>query len=143
MAVFHYLINHCVEMLMGTWNHLPWDSDDAADWFAGLMDKTNFAKAVERGLKLDPEEHPNEVRAAASMLIALGRVYVWPIDRLDSDLKSAIAALKKVRKSWACEENKELGRMLDIEIEILRGRLKRPPTPPKGKATIDLWRSWM
>ena len=58
---------------MGAWDKLPWDNDAAADWFDELFKKTKLARHVEDTLNLKVEEAPDEIRAAASVLLFLGR----------------------------------------------------------------------
>ena len=70
---------------MGTWGSAAWENDVAADWFGALFASTQMAERVEATLKNDVAE-PEEWRAAASILAALGRVYVWPVGFLDQHL---------------------------------------------------------
>src|SRR4051812_22395379 len=82
---------------MGAWGKAPWDNDDAADWFGELFSATKLAACVEKTLKKkDVEEYAGQIRAAAYVLIALGRVYVWPIDDLDRHLRLAIEKLEAI-----------------------------------------------
>ena len=83
---------------MGAWGELPWDNDAAADWFGDLMDKTRLAQEVERTLKLDVEDSYEEIRAAASVLLFLGRVYIWPVHDLDRHLTLAADRLEEVSR---------------------------------------------
>ena len=80
---------------MGTWGHGPWDDDSAADWFGDLFDELPIASKVEHALNLDPDDCAPEIRAAAAMLIMLGRTYIWPIDDIDRHLKLAITQMEK------------------------------------------------
>ena len=72
---------------MGAWGKAPWENDKADDWFSGVMDRSELPLAVEETLKRDVNQHHEEVRAAAYILVALGRVFIWPVDRLDAHLK--------------------------------------------------------
>jgi Domain of unknown function (DUF4259) len=73
---------------MGAWGKLPWDNDGAADWFGELFEKTKLAERVEDTLRLDVDSH-GEIGAAASVLLFLGRVYIWPVHDLDRHLTLA------------------------------------------------------
>ena len=109
---------------MGAWDKAPWDNDGAADWFADVMEKSRLPLMVESALVLNVDEHHEDVRAAAYVLIALGRVYIWPVDKLDAHLKLAI---EKLRQIAAMEIYSEAGFTPVIEQEIveLESRLKR------------------
>ena len=63
---------------MGAWEHGPWDNDSAADWYGRLFEEIQLAAKVEETLNADPEEYADKIRAAAALLIMLGRTYVWP-----------------------------------------------------------------
>jgi hypothetical protein len=112
---------------MGTWGHQPWENDGAADWFGELFDKTKLAKQVERTLKQkDVEEWYEEIRAAAHVLVALGRNFVWPIDVLDDHLNLAIKKLEAIKQLEEFEGDDEFAAALDQEIAVLRSRLTDP-----------------
>lgn len=116
---------------MGTWERRPWDNDEAADWFGDTFDATKLAERVEATLNLDLESNHRQIRAAASVLIFLGRVYVWPIDDLHRQLElaasklEAIAALPDANQITFVEE-------IRAEAALLRSRLK-----PRTEADAD------
>ena len=108
---------------MGAWGTAAWDNDDAADWFGDLFDDTKLAQRVEKALKTkDIEENSGKIRAAAYMLVALGRVYIWPVDDLDRHLKLAIEKLEAISKLDEYEGDESIA----AEIVELRSRLRRP-----------------
>ena len=111
---------------MGAWATAAWDNDGAADWFAGLFDATGLANYVRETLQRDVKEYDEEVRAAAYMLVALGRVYIWPIDDFDNDLDLAIAKLEEIKALKNYQEVPEFVESIDEEIAILKSRLKKP-----------------
>ena len=105
---------------MGAWGHAAWDNDDAADWFADLFAKTKLAARVEKALNTpDVEEYAGRIRAAAYLVVALGRVYVWPVDDLDRHLRLAVAKLEEIATldDYAGDDT------LAAEIAELRARL--------------------
>ena len=108
---------------MGAWGKAPWDNDGAADWFSEVMENSRLPLMVEAALALDAEEHHEDVRAAAYVLVSLGRPFIWP-DKLDAHLKLAI---EKLRQIAAMEIYSEAGFAPVIEQEIakLESRLKR------------------
>ena len=113
---------------MGAWGMAPWDDDSAADWFGNLFDEIPLAAKVEQTLNLAPEEYAAEIRAAASMLIMLGRTYVWPIDDIDRHLKLAITQMEKVRVVF--EDEPEFAAAVDAEIAMLKSRQANQPDSP-------------
>lgn len=105
---------------MGVWGDAAWDNDAAADWYVDLFGRTKLAKRVEKTLKKkDVEEWADEIRAAAHVLVALGRVYVWPIQDLERHLALAVAKLEKIQALEDYADNPHLA----AEIATLRERL--------------------
>jgi HEAT repeat protein len=96
----------------------------AADWFAELFGTTKLARRVEKTLsrQRDLEEYAPDIRAAAYVLVALGRNYVWPVEDLDRHLALAIAKLDAIRELPDYEGMPEI----DDEIALLRSRLQNP-----------------
>jgi Domain of unknown function (DUF4259) len=129
---------------MGAWGKLPWDNDGAADWFGDLFDKTKLAKQVEDTLKLDAEESHEEIRAAASVLLFLGRVYIWPVHDLDRHLALAADRLEEVSRVDVIAESPEFVEEIRGEILELRSRIKKPgtstPPPPPPKKWWQFWK---
>jgi hypothetical protein len=111
---------------MGAWGVAAWENDGAADWFGDTFDATGLAKRVEETLNGDPEDDHEEIRAAAYLLVALGRVYIWPVEDLDRHLALAIDKLEAIRALEISQETPELVEAIDQEIEVLRSRLKPP-----------------
>ena len=106
---------------MGAWGVAPWDSDSAADWYGDLFDEIPLAAKVEETLNADPEEYAEEIRAAAALLIMLGRTYMWPVDDMDRHLELAIAQMEKVQATY--EDEPELASAVGEEITVLKSRL--------------------
>jgi HEAT repeat protein len=118
---------------MGAWGSAPWDNDPAADWFAELFEATKLARRVEKTLnrQRDLEEYAPDMRAAAYVLVALGRNYIWPVEDLDRHLTLAIAKLEAIRELADYEGMPEV----DDEITLLRSRLQNPTS--LGTPAID------
>jgi hypothetical protein len=106
---------------MGTWGSAAWENDAAADWFSDLFAQTGLASRIEETLKGDVEDEAQEMRAAASVLIALGHDFVWPLDDLDRHLTLAISRLEEIKKLEEFEDQTE---DIDKEIATLKARLK-------------------
>jgi hypothetical protein len=110
---------------MGAWGNAAWDNDDAADWFADLFTATKLAQRVEKALKTkDVEEYAGKIRAAAYVLVALGRVYIWPVADLDRHLRLAIEKLEAISRLPDYEGDEGIA----AEIAELRSRLRPPAT---------------
>jgi hypothetical protein len=91
----------------------------------------------------------DEIRAAATLLILLGRVYMWPVDRLEPQLRLAIQKLEAIIEVSEMGEESEFRDQIEKEIEALKRRLRSfntdAPAPPSTK-DLDLsswWASWM
>ena len=116
---------------MGAWGSAAWDNDLAADWFGNLFERTKLARHVEKALNYsDLEEYAAEIRAAAWVLGALGRVYVWPVSDRERHLKLAIAKMEAIRELPDYEDVPEISE----EIAVLRSRLQglNPPDAEEG-----------
>lgn len=125
---------------MGAWGCAPWDDDSAADWFADLFEQTKLDKKIEETLQLDPEEYHAEIRAASSLLVMLGRTYVWPIDKIDSHLELAISSLEKIRDVY--DEESDFLDSINQEIAILNSRKKNAvdsPNLPQPSSWGKFW----
>jgi hypothetical protein len=107
---------------VGDWGNAPWDNDEAADWFGMLFDQNRIAEYVRETL-LDAETGYTCVRAAASILIFLGRPYTWP-PQLDEDLRLASKRLEAIVQDPDAEEYLSVDAVRG-EITILRARLNR------------------
>jgi hypothetical protein len=111
---------------MSAWATAAWDNDSAADWFGDMFDATGLAKYVEETLERDVEEYHEEVRAAAYLVVALGRVYIWPINDLDNHLALAISKLEEIKALETYQEVPDFVKAIDEEIAVLKSRLKKP-----------------
>lgn len=124
---------------MGTWGHLPWDNDSAADWFGETFEKTKLAERVEETLKLDIEDSTDEVRAAAAVVLLLGHTYVWPIHDLDRHLALAADRLEAIKQRGIYAEVPEIESSISAEIAELRSRLKTAPKSSPPPAPQKTW----
>jgi len=109
---------------MGTWDTKPWDNDEVADWFGGLMDKTGLAHEIEAALNGDIEEgydgDAQVIRAAAAVLLLLGHTYVWPVADLERHLALAISRVEEIIAKGLDEYARE---SIHAELSVLRARL--------------------
>lgn len=62
-----------------------------------LFAATQRAQRIEKAMKTkEVEEYAGRIRAAAYVLVAVGRVYIWPVGDLDRHLKLAIEKLEAI-----------------------------------------------
>lgn len=128
---------------MGSWGHAPWDDDTAADWFADLMESTKLADKVAATLNQEADEdNAVEIRAAASVLVMMGRVYVWPVENYDKHLDLAVKKLEQLLSIYPYNEEPEYRKELTNEIKVLQTRLNTPRA--QGDLALkDWWAGWM
>jgi hypothetical protein len=124
---------------MGAWGKLPWENDGAADWFGELFDETKLAQRVESTLKLDVRESHEEIRAAASVLLFLGRDYIWSVHDIDRHLSLAADQLQAMSGLSEIAESPEMLEEIRTEIEELRSRIKAPDSSQKPQAAPKKW----
>jgi|SRR5688572_31683498 len=112
---------------MGDWGTKPWDNDIAADWFGNMMDATGLAQYVEKTLHQelgdeDPGAIALKIRAAVSVLVLLGHIYVWPGENLENNLQLAISRLEEI---LPMEYSGGVEEQIRAEIAVLKARLER------------------
>ena len=105
---------------MGAWGAKPWENDAAADWLGDLFKETRLAKRVEQALRLDIQDYHEEIRAAAFLVRALGRVHIWPVELLDQHRALAAARLEAILEAGVFEENAEFIDAIRAEVAELR-----------------------
>lgn len=123
------------------WGFMPWDNDGAADWYGDLMDQTKLRDSWLEGIKQDPDESPDIVRAASGLFVMLGRVYIWPIDDYDEDLELTISQLQKVLENDSYQDVAELTDVIQGELSELKSRLKEPLSE-HSPSTRPWWKLW-
>jgi hypothetical protein len=124
---------------MGAWGKLPWENDGVADWFGDLFDKTKLALHVENTLKASVEDAHQEIRAAASVLLFLGRDYIWPTNDLDRSLTLAASQLEKISRLSEIAESPEIVGEIQAEVRELRSRIKTPGSSRQPQMPPRKW----
>jgi hypothetical protein len=106
---------------MGTWGTNPWDSDDAADWFADALKGLKLDKKLDRALAGPEDDNYDAIRAAGYLLQVLGRAYIWPgdLDRLDEHIGKAIKLLETMIDPEAQDEDMEFLELWDNDPDII------------------------
>ncbi len=109
---------------MGIWGYYPWDTDEAADWFHEAVVKTGLADLVGAAVRKNTIDW-QEIRAAGYVLIHLGRVGIWPTERLEDDLTAAVEAFEEMLQLLrAGDPEDEFIEPMSMELERLRARLQ-------------------
>ena len=127
----------------------PWESPDATAWLEGFDPWRQTVRLIHGSLQLEARTHPQEIRAAASMVVLFCRENLWPLnenDIHDPILEMAARQLSTVKQLYETkarltpelQSNKNyrnLLRSIDQEIRILEARLsdpkpKMPNEPP-------------
>jgi hypothetical protein len=103
----------------------PWDNDAAEYWFRDLFERSHLARRVAETLRLDPVEYPEEVRAAAAIVIFLGRSRIWPEESLVANLELAAARLERIGRDRLLGDDPSLYAEVEREIRVLHGRLQQ------------------
>ncbi|MEQ9650529.1 MAG: hypothetical protein RLO52_33830, partial [Sandaracinaceae bacterium] len=88
----------------------------------------------------DARASPDQVRAAAALLVMLGRTYVWPRKALEGHLSLAIAQMKIVRE--AHQGDPEWEAAVDSELAVLEARLANDPSAPSPPRPSGWERFW-
>jgi hypothetical protein len=128
---------------MGTWDKLPWDNDAAADWFAQLLEKRNSPNMWRTPSSLEVEKAHDGIRAATSVLLFLGRDYVWPVHDLDRPLALAAERLEQVSRVAEIAASPELLAEIHAEVQELLGRIKTNGSPqPNLPEARKWWQFW-
>ena len=112
---------------MGHWGTEPWANDPAADWYEAFFRSTQLAEHIELTLTLDINEHCDEVRAAAYVLLFLGRHEIWPDDSRKRCLSIAVDQLRKALETELFT-NPDIIKQVQGEIRLLKIRLQSAPT---------------
>ncbi len=63
----------------------PWNDDAAARWVDSSESMRQMCRLIEGTLRLEVSERPHEIRAAACMVILLGRKKLWATASRDPD----------------------------------------------------------
>lgn len=111
------------------WGDNPWDNDRASDWFANLMHSTHFPDQIRATLLLCEQEdacgeNTALLRAAVYCVLQFCRVYIWPIEQLDSDLDLAIKATHKILSDESYCYSEKITIQIQAELEELKLRRK-------------------
>ena len=127
---------------MGAWDNTIWGNDSAADWFCELFEKTKLREKVRECLEMDMNLYCEDIRAAAYILIFLGRPYIWPLG-LEEDLSFAIKRMEELQKYPYYSTLNDFGNDLKYETAILKHRLDKDYKLPTTMEFKNWWLSFL
>jgi len=127
---------------------LPWENEKAAAWVQNSDALRKTCQLVEGTLRLDAQQYPHQIRAAAAMVIMLGRPGLWStlsheeeivlddIDKLVSLAQRGLSAVRthfesKGRQNPELLNRPEFKNLLDSMLEeqrILESRMSETPS---------------
>ncbi len=118
----------------------PWENESAAQWLATFTPWQQSLRLIKGTLKLEAHKSPQEIRAAAAMVIMFCRDNLWPSNS-DSEREKVIelaarqlSTIKqlyetKARNDGSLLSNKKYRNLLtsiDQEIRLLEARITDP-----------------
>ena len=120
----------------------PWHDEHAQHWLSSFSSWPKMARLIQTTLNQDPRKYPHQIRAAAALIIMLGRENIWP-DRIDlmplEDVvglaRRQLAQVKhqfsvKARINPKLKQNPKFRLLLDSidqELKILESRVSEDP----------------
>lgn len=120
----------------------PWNQPDSARWLAANESMQRFTRMIARTLENDPRQFPLQIRAAAAMVILLGRPGMWPatcgtewedvvgLARRNLSVVRELYSVESKREGHTQEQLTSLHRLLkgiEAEMRILDARLSETP----------------
>ncbi len=132
----------------------PWNAPEAIDWLATFDPWLQTLRLIHGTLQLEVREKPQEIRAAASMVVMFCRENLWPRSGTHEEILGLAArqlsTLKqlyenKARQAPKLQSNRQfrnLLKSLDQEIRILESRMSdpKPVMPNEPPCTWgDFW----
>ncbi|MFK7769965.1 MAG: hypothetical protein AB8B55_22345 [Mariniblastus sp.] len=133
----------------------PWDAPAAIDWLATFDPWLQTLRLVHGTLQMEVREKPNEIRAAAAMVILFCRENLWPtrVDNKEEILSLAARQLSTLKQLYegkarikpellSNRQYRDLLRSLDEEIRIIESRMTdpKPVMPNEPPCTWgDFW----
>ena len=122
----------------------PWMDETALRWLATLDSWPRLVRLVQTTLKQEPRKFPHQIRAAAALLIMIGREGLWPtssgilsIEDVSGLARRQLAQVKHLFSTQARLDRglvkdrgfRTLLNSLDEELRILEARASRDDSP--------------
>jgi hypothetical protein len=121
-------------------NLAPWDDGEAGAWLSSFAPWQQVIRLVHGTLQLEAHKNPQEIRAAASMVIMFCRENLWPSNKEDEREKilelaaRQLSTIKQLYETKARNNNKlqsnkkyrDLLASIDQEVRLLEARMSDP-----------------
>ena len=94
----------------------PWMDETALRWLASLDSWPRLVRLLQKTLEQEPRKFPHQIRAAAALLIMIGRDGLWPV-------KSGIMSLQDV-SGLARRQLAQVKHLFSTQARLDRGLVK-------------------
>lgn len=117
---------------------VPWNDASASEWLGKQEAWQRLLKYICATLESDPRKYPNQIRAAAAMVILLGREGIWSIASGQREREHLVALAKRqlaqIKQMYSIESRgnstlsgdpayKKFMQTLDEEMRLLEARM--------------------
>lgn len=126
--------------------YAPWQDDTAADWFADLQNRTGLAECIAATLEQDVDSVSSiEIRAAAFVLLMLGRNSVWPYEYRIKQLNLAAEKLQECANLERAENSPadSIEPLINKEISLLKLMSEHGSKAEQVQVLTELWQKWL
>ncbi|MGB1929605.1 MAG: hypothetical protein ACPIA2_19010 [Mariniblastus sp.] len=134
----------------------PWESEDGRRWLEELTPWNQAMRLIHGTLQLETKKHPQEIRAAASLVVMCCRDNLWPtrdenhIDRVLELAARQLTSIKqlyenKARSNPEMMTNRNYRNLLvsiDQEVRILEARMSDPKPSMPNEAPVSWGNIW-
>jgi len=130
----------------------PWDAPEAAAWLNSFQPWHEMLRLIQGTLQLETRSHPQEIRAATSLVLLFCRENLWPLignAEHDPILEMAARQLSTIKQLYETKSRmnpdllsnrnyRNLLTSIDQEIRILEAR-KSDPKPKMANEPPCTW----
>ena len=134
----------------------PWDDEQASDWLATFDPWLQSLRLIHGTLQLETKQHPQEIRAAVSMVVLFCRENLWPTrnsEEIEKILELAVRQLSMIKQLYETKarmdpqimKNKNYRNLLtsiDQEARILEARITDPKPNMPNEPPITWGKFW-
>ncbi len=134
----------------------PWETEDGQRWLEALNPWGQAMRLIHGTLQLETKQHPQEIRAAAALVVMFCRDNLWPTrdeNQIDRVLELAARQLTSIKQLYEIKARSNPKMMtnrnyrnllvsIDQEVRILEARMSdpKPPMPNEAPASWgDIW----
>ncbi|MDA7858304.1 hypothetical protein N9B04_00585 [bacterium] len=135
----------------------PWDTADGQRWLEELNPWGQAMRLIHGTLQLETKKHPQEIRAAASMVVMFCRDNLWPTNdenHIDRVLELAARQLTNIKQLYEVKARSNPEMMtnrnyrnllvsIDQEVRILEARMSNPKPPMPNESPVSWGNIWV